>query len=233
MSATTLSHEIALRIGLAARILPEMDSSHLFSILNDLVGLPPTEKKLSSLKLSDFKAVHDSKLNNVSQSLLKTALSLLKGETGMAHEPLPEVTDYQQDMADSIRVAFASNSGENLDGHFGSCQRFLIYQVAANTYQLIAIRDIDISNAIDDKNAYRASLIHDCQLLFVASIGGPATAKVVRSGIHPIKKAQAGLASDEILALQAILAGNAPPWLAKIMGQTAEQRIRFSREADS
>lgn len=233
MSATTLSHEVALRIGLAARILPEMDTSHLFSILNDLVGLPPTEKKLSALKLSDLKSAHDSKLNDINQSLLKTALSLLKGETGITHEPLPEITDYQQDMADSIRVAFASNSGENLDGHFGSCQRFLIYQVAANEYQLIAIRNIDISDAIDDKNAYRASLINDCQLLFVASIGGPAAAKVVRSGIHPIKKPQAGLAKDEILALQPILAGDAPPWLAKVMGHTAEQRIRFNWEADS
>jgi hypothetical protein len=32
---------------------------------------------------------------------------------------------------DSIRIACASNRGERLDGHFGSCARFLIYQVSA------------------------------------------------------------------------------------------------------
>jgi nitrogen fixation protein NifX len=133
-------------------------------------------------------------------------------------------------MPNSIRVACASNQGAMLDGHFGSCRRFLVYQVSASEHRLIAFRNIDDSAAGSDKNAYRASLIDDCQLLFVGSIGGPAAAKVVRAGVHPIKKPQAGPAHEEILALRSAIGKDAPPWLAKVMGQTPEERIRFEQD---
>jgi hypothetical protein len=96
---------------------------------------------------------------------------------------------------------------------------------------LIEIRDINDAKATDGKNRYRASLIGDCQILFVASIGGPAAANVVRAGVHPIKKPQVGLARDEMQALQMVIGRHASPWLAKTMGQSAEERIRFEQEA--
>jgi nitrogen fixation protein NifX len=162
---------------------------------------------------------------------IKSALSHLKGEMDLQNEPLPEVEPYSEgDMPDSIRVACASNKGELLDGHFGSCHRFLIYQVSKNESRLIEIRKIDHSKELDDKNAYRASLIEDCQIVFVASIGGPAAAKVVKAGGHPIKKPQLGPARDEIANLQDVIGDNAPPWLAKVMGHAAEDRVRFERE---
>ena len=137
----------------------------------------------------------------------------------MQSEPLPKVTAYSEgEMPNSIRVACASNKEEMLDGHFGSCKRFLIYQVSASDNRLIDIRGIDDALAADDKNGYRASLISDCEILFVASIGGPAAARVVRAGVHPNKKPQVGPALDEILALQNVIGKDAPPWLAKVMG---------------
>lgn len=231
MSASPLSNEIALRIGLAARELPDTDAARLLRVLNDAVGLPPTEKKLSSLKVKDLKSASDGEFSEIDPSALKSALSYLTGEAGITSEPLPEIVNYNDgDMPNSIRVACASNKADKLDGHFGSCKRFFIYQVSESENRLIAIREIDNSNAVDDKNAYRASLIKDCQLLFVASIGGPAAAKVVRFGVHPIKKPQAGSALDEIQALQGVIAKDAPPWLAKVMGQSPEQRVRFEQQ---
>ena len=53
---------------------------------------------------------------------------------------------------------------------------------------------------------------------------------MVRAGAHPIKKPQAGSARDEIQALQAVIGQDAPPWLAKVMGQSPEERIRFTQE---
>ena len=136
-----------------------------------------------------------------------------------------------RDRPSSIRVACASNKGEMLDGHFGSCRRFLIYQVSQQENRLVEIRNVDESEAADDKNSYRASLLNDCQLLFVGSIGGPAAAKVVRAGVHPIKKPQPGPAQEEIQSLQSVIGKDAPPWLAKAMGQSPEERIRFEQEA--
>ncbi len=138
--------------------------------------------------------------------------------------PLP-YTD--GDMPDSIRVACASNSGDLLNGHFGSCERFLVYQVSQAEYRLIDVRDIGDDEAEEDKNAYRASLILDCQVLFIASVGGPAAAKIIKKGIHPIKQPTVVPTSELLEKLQLALA-NPSPWLGKVMGKDAQARARFS-----
>ena len=231
MSNAALNKNIALRIGLAARELPDTDVARLLGVLAQSIGLPPTAKSLSTLTVKSLKAAADGEFADVDTAAIKSALSYLKGEAGVSSEPLPQTQAYAEgDMPGSIRVAVASNKGEMLDGHFGSCQRFLIYQVSQEELRLVGIRAIDDAEAADDKNGYRASLINDCQLLFVASIGGPAAAKVVRAGVHPIKKPEMGEARSEIAALQPRIGPDAPPWLAKVMGQSPEERIRF--EAD-
>lgn len=233
MSNATLSKDIALRIGLAARELPDTDAKRLLDVLADAVGLPPTAKSLAALTVKELKAAADGEFADIDAAAIKTALAYLKGEMGIAADPLPPLDTYNEgDMPGSIRVACASNKSEKLDGHFGSCQRFLIYQVSSDELRLVDIRHIDESEAEDDKNGYRASLIADCQLLFVASIGGPAAAKVVRAGVHPIKKPDMGEARVEVAELQSRIGPDAPPWLAKVMGQSPEQRIRFEQDAD-
>ena len=234
MNATALSNEIALRIGLAARELPDTDAARLIRVLDDAIGLPPTQEKLAGLTVKTLKAAEAGEFADIDAAALKSALAFLKGEAGVEQESLPEIEPYADgDMPQSIRVACASNKGEMLDGHFGSCRRFLIYQVSESANRLIEIRNIDDSKAADDKNGYRASLIADCQILFVVSIGGPAAAKVVRAGAHPIKQPQAGPAREEIESLQRVIGNNAPPWLAKVMGQSPEERIRFEQEAEA
>ena len=232
MNATPISNDIALRIGLAARELPDTDAGRLLRVLDDAIGLPPTKKSLNGLKVKDLKAAADGEFSDIDTAAVKSALAWLKGENSLQTEPLPEIESYSDgDMPNSIRVACGSNKGAMLDGHFGSCARFLIYQVSESENRLIDIREVNDAEAADDKNGYRASLINDCQILFVGSIGGPAAAKVVRAGAHPIKKPQAGEARTEIEALQqAIGKENAPPWLAKVMGQSPEERIRFEQD---
>jgi nitrogen fixation protein NifX len=233
MTTTQISNDIALRIGLAARELPDTDAARLLKVILDAVGLPPTAEKLSSLTVKTFKKAADGEFADVDSNMLKTALSYLKGESGIAVDPLPEIEAYSEgDMPESIRVACASNKSEMLDGHFGSCRRFLIYQVNAEESRLVDIREVDKEKVAEDKNAYRASLIADCQIVFMVSIGGPAAAKVVRTGAHPIKKPDAGAARDEIANLQAVIGKDAPPWLAKVMGQAPEERIRFEQGED-
>lgn len=233
MSNATLKKDIALRIGLAARELPDTDAARLLGVLADAVGMPPTAKSLSELTVKTLKGAADGELADIDSNALKAALGYLKGEKGITADPLPKIETYSEgDMPGSIRVACASNKAEKLDGHFGSCQRFLIYQVSQDDLRLVDIRAIDDAEADGDKNGYRAALINDCQLLFVASIGGPAAAKVVRAGVHPIKKPDMGEARAEIGALQSRIGPNAPPWLAKVMGQAPEERIRFEQDEE-
>jgi hypothetical protein len=71
-------------------------------------------------------------------------------------------------------VAIAANRGENLDGHFGSCERFLVYQVGPDALKLIGIRSTVEADAAEDKNAARSALINDCQIVtFSQSVARP------------------------------------------------------------
>jgi nitrogen fixation protein NifX len=229
MSDTVLPRELALRIALAARTLPDTDAARLLKVLADAVGLPPTEASLSGLSVKQLLTAADGELKEVDKELLKAALGHLKGHGEAPAAALPQIQDWSEgDMPDAIRVACASNSGEELDGHFGSCNRFLVYQVSKDEIRLIDVRDAAASEAHDDKNAWRARLIADCQVLFVASIGGPAAAQVVKTGIHPIKDPHGGNARERLGALQDKLASAPPPWLAKAMGHAAEDRVRFT-----
>jgi len=122
-------------------------------------------------------------------------------------------------------VACASNSGERLDGHFGSCARFLIYQVSPTETRLIAVRPAPkITRLSVDHSAERVTLIGDCDLLCVLSIGGPAAARVVNSGIHPIKRGSIDATHTLLTELQQVLAGDPPPWLAKLRARTISPR---------
>jgi nitrogen fixation protein NifX len=127
----------------------------------------------------------------------------------------------------SLRVAVASNTEENLDGHFGSCPRFLIYQVGRHDLRLIDARSTLIAEDAEDKNVARAELIHDCQIVYVQSIGGPAAAKAVRANIHPVKVPDGGKARVTLQRLQTVLDAP-PPWLAKILGVEAKSLSRFN-----
>jgi nitrogen fixation protein NifX len=234
MTGSPMSRDVALRIGLAVRLLPDTDPARLLRVLADAVGLPPTEASLAKLTLKTLKTAADGELSEIDTALLKEALSVLWGRSGQAADPAPALEPYVEgDMPGSIRVACGSNTGESLDGHFGSCARFLVYQVSPEETRLIDVRKVEADAPGGDKNASRASLIGDCQVLYVVSIGGPAAAKVVRAGVHPIKFPSGGSARERVQSLQSILAGTPPPWLAKIMGQSPEERVRFELEAEA
>ena len=131
-----------------------------------------------------------------------------------------------------LKIAFASSNGVTVDGHFGSCEQFYIYSLDADKQQKIDVRQAESGRGVD-KNALRAELIADCHLLFCASIGGPAAARVIRSGIYPMKCKPVNDSfpdlADQLDQLQQRLkSGALPPWLGKIMGQTNNLNERFA-----
>ena len=186
-----LSPDLALRIGLAARSLPETTPGRLMAVLTDALGLPLTEAKLAGITPHLLKTAMDGQFADIDGVHLKQAVLYLRNapSSAVAADRLQPEAYVEGDMAASVRVGFASNSGERLDGHFGSCARFLIYQVSATETRLIAVRRVtEPDTAIkDDINAYRADLVSDCHILYVVSIGGPPAAKIVKAGVHPIK----------------------------------------------
>ena len=74
---------------------------------------------------------------------------------------------------------------------------------------------------IDDKITPKVEALTGCALLFVLAIGGPSAAKVVKAGIHPVKRKDPGSIADIIEETQTMLKGSPPPFLRKILGRGA------------
>ena len=232
------SREAALRIALAARTLNGLDVRALVGALIEKLDTPLTEKKLGTLTVDDLRIILAGDFAEqgchvgVDADTLKEAVRLL-WDQGVENSDFPAVDAYTEgEMPGSLRVAIAANRGENLDGHFGSCERFLIYQVGADAIKLIAVRSTVEADAEEDKNAARSALINDCQIVYVQSIGGPAAAKVVRANVHPVKKPAGGKAREVLVELQGRLACP-PPWLAQIMGVPSATLARFEEAIEA
>lgn len=231
----TISRDAALRIAMAARALPETSVAQLLDILARRIEGDINEESLTKITVTDLKtgfgsADGEEDGEDISLGLpeIKEAVRILWGD--VSNEELPTPVAIKK-IPNSILVAVASNNGEQLNGHFGSCIRFLVYQITSDSCELVDIRSAIEADLSDDRNAFRTQLIKDCQVLYVQSIGGPAAAKVVRAGIYPIKNIDGGEAREVLARLQQVMENSPPPWLSKILGVRAEDRVRFNLEA--
>lgn len=233
-----ITREAALRLGMAARELGGVSVAGFAQAVSGRLGLPLTETRLSAITVTDLREIlagnhaeEDCKVG-VDPDQLKRVARLLWGED-LGYSELPPIDDYADgDLPGAIRVACASNHGEVLDGHFGSCERFLVYQLTPDESRLIEIRPTLEADHAEDRNAARAALVADCDVLFVQSIGGPAAAKVVRLTVHPVKVPRPESARAVIARLQASLR-HPPPWLARVMGVPAQSLVKFSTMSDA
>lgn len=232
---TTITKGAALRIALAAKALPEVDPRAFTVKLAEHLGLPVTEEKLANFTVADLKQMitgEETIESDIDTASIKLAVRYLWGDNGDDSDvPKPEAY-VAGELPGSLRVAVASNTADNLDGHFGSALRFLVYQVGRDAIKLVDVRPTLIADEAEDKNVARAELISDCQIVYVQSIGGPAAAKVVRAGVHPIKFPQTGPALDALARLQTTL-DRPPPWLAKILGVEPSSLARYAEVEDS
>ena len=65
-----LSKAIALRIALAARVIPDIDAAQLLKVLDELVGLQPTKDSLAVITVKQFKAAEAAELGSMSTEVL-------------------------------------------------------------------------------------------------------------------------------------------------------------------
>ncbi|MGK7935152.1 MAG: dinitrogenase iron-molybdenum cofactor biosynthesis protein [Xenococcaceae cyanobacterium] len=237
MTTQPISNEVALRIALAAKALPDVSVRDLIEALQVNLDDELTEEALSKITVTQLKRSFgniyevDSEwegedADNSDISAFKEAVKILWGETGYCEEPLPIEPYEEGDMPNSIRIAVASNTGEQLDGHFGSCHRYLIYQLSVDEIRLIDVRSAIEADLAEDKNGFRVNLIKDCPVLYIASIGGPAAAKVIQAYIYPMKIEQGGNIREILADLQKAIATSPPPWLAKILGVGTGKRVK-------
>ena len=116
-----------------------------------------------------------------------------------------------------LRVAFATSDGNTVDQHFGWCDRFDVYDISATGAVVVESRNPAPAYDSGARIETRLAVVRDCAILHIANIGGAAAARVVNSRIHPLKVAEGTPISDLTARLSAVLGGNPPPWLRKVL----------------
>ncbi|QLE55325.1 NifB/NifX family molybdenum-iron cluster-binding protein [Nostoc sp. TCL26-01] len=72
----------------------------------------------------------------------------------------------------------------------------------------------------DDKIAKKLAALSDCKIVYVASIGGTAAAKLIKKGVMPVKpRSEQEDIAYLLNKLVETLKGNPPPWLRKALQQ--------------
>ena len=142
--------------------------------------------------------------------------------------------------APTLRIAVASRDGRAVNAHFGSAKRFVVYDITETTSRLVeTVSFEDVSDESgehtregDDKNGAKINALAGVGLLVVQAIGGPVAARVIGSGIHPIKLTNNEPIEEIIEKVQTMLAGDPPPWLRKVLQQRQDRNMDFLNEED-
>lgn len=230
--AAALSPVLALRIGLAARALPEASAGTLMRVLVETLGLPLTDQKLKRITIGQLRSAAGGLLGPLPRSVLKAALAYLHDRAGVdvIDPDVPAVDSHVPgDLPGSVRIAVASDHGSALDGNFSSCARFLVYQVNATAARLIDVRGTAAGKASRDPLAWRVALVRDCPLVCVMSANVPAMAALMKASLYPVKYPMSGTAAEAIETIQQVLRDTPPPWLGKLIGMEALERWHCPR----
>jgi len=118
-------------------------------------------------------------------------------------------------------IAFASSDGTTIDSHFASAPAFEMYKFTGGTQGIIhtTLSSEDIAES-DDKVDGLIKMLKECAIVYCTQIGGPAAARLVQCGIHPLKVPVGALIVDELNKLnKLLLSKKLPPWLTKKVGE--------------
>lgn len=129
-----------------------------------------------------------------------------------------------------MRVAFATTTGSRIDEHFGRAGMFAIYDVTPEGAALLELRkvaegDLDIEVVTtrgmgtlhDDAVSAKIAKFSDVKIVYFTEIGGPSAAKLVRSGIMPLKAEPGTLVSSEAERLVTTMRERPAPWMRRAL----------------
>ncbi|MBC2721080.1 NifB/NifX family molybdenum-iron cluster-binding protein [Desulfosporosinus sp.] len=117
-------------------------------------------------------------------------------------------------------IAFASSDGKTIDSHFASAPRFEMYKFTGGPQGIIhtSLSSEDMMES-NDKVDVRLRMLKECAIVYCTQIGGPAAARLVQCGIHPLKVPVGAEIVDELNKLnKLLLSKKLPPWLKKKVG---------------
>ena len=136
-------------------------------------------------------------------------------------------------LENAMKVAFATKDMEEINAHFGGAKEFVVYNVSGEGFSLDGVVKTDTSELEgDSKTDFKVKALEGINIMYCESIGGTAAAKVIRSGIHPMKVQEPRKIEEVLNELVTMINGNPPPWVKRIMNIETKEDVRLARWAE-
>jgi len=129
------------------------------------------------------------------------------------------VTDAMSTPTESVRLAFASTDRSRVDQHFGATEAFAIFEVDANSSQLVEVAEfIDAAqDGNDNKLPAKIATLQGCAAVYCLAVGASAVKQLLAAGIQPVRVEEDSPIDRLIADLQHELASGPGGWLAKAL----------------
>ena len=135
-------------------------------------------------------------------------------------------------LPNAMKVAFATKDMETVNAHFGGAKEFVVYSVSKEGFELYGVVKTDTSEMEgDDKTDFKVKALEGINIVYCESIGGTAAAKVIRAGISPMKVNDPVRIEVLLGELVAMINGNPPPWVKRIINMETTEDPRLARWA--
>ena len=133
-----------------------------------------------------------------------------------------------------MKIAFATNDLEHINGHFGSAKYMAVYEVDQKGHQFIENLEFG-GNLQQDGNENKVepkiAALLDCTIVYVLAIGAGPAARLINKCVTPVKaKDEEEKIPDLLDKLVETLNGNPPPWLRKALKPKEKNFDEFEEE---
>jgi nitrogen fixation protein NifX len=125
-----------------------------------------------------------------------------------------------------MRVAIATQDGQNANGHFGSARIFQFFELTQDGARFLEEQRFDSVSAEDgqhqpeeeDHLSPKILAIEGCAMLVVADMGNAVALRVARANVHPIKLSTSEPIPSVLSRIQEMLKSTPPPtWLRRLV----------------
>lgn len=133
-----------------------------------------------------------------------------------------------------LKVAFATSDLKRVDQHFGSAERFAVYQVEPKHATLLSVTEFGSLNqdGNEGKLLEKFVILDGCQAVYCLAVGPSAVRQLLALGVQPLKVPTGTTINHTLDDLQAQLRDGPTGWLARALQQKAKRPDRFDSLAE-
>ena len=149
----------------------------------------------------------------------------------MALQRQLRVLERQRDSAAEapLRVAFATSDLKHVDQHFGSAERFALYDVTPEQVTLIKVAEFgDLAqDGNENKLLEKFGLLEGCAAVYSQAVGPSAVRQLLSLEVQPLKVGEGSAIAGLIEAMQREWRDGPGGWLSRALGRRERDPLRF------